>query len=80
MVPIDDDDVGPQRVTSGFAGVAGQMVETEYDGIVRPILTPEQHTAAMAYTISCVPALISYLYACAGFPVIATWIDAINKG
>ena len=54
IVPIDDD-VKQQRVTSGFAGEAGQRVETEYDGIVRPILTPEQHTAANAYTISCVP-------------------------
>ena len=81
MVPIyDDDDAKPQRVTSGFAGAAGQLVETEYNGIVRPILTPEQHTAAMAHSISCVPALISYLHACAGFPVIVTWIEAINKG
>ena len=81
MVPTDDDDdVEPQRVTLGFAGAAGQKVETEYDGGVRPILTPEQHTAASAYTIPCVQALISYLHACAGFPVIPTWIDAINKG
>ena len=56
-------------------------METEYKGIVRPLqLTPAQHTAANAYTISCVPALISYLHACAGFPVTETWIDAINKG
>ena len=80
MVPIDDDDVEQQRVASGFAGTVGQRVETEYNGIVQPILTPEQHTTTNAYTISCVPALISYLHACAGFPVIATWIDAINKG
>ena len=60
---------------------AGQRVETEYKGIVRPIqLTIEQHTATNAYTISCVPALISYLHACAGFPVVTTWIKATNKG
>ena len=41
MVPIDDDDVEPQRVTSGFAGAAAQKVETKYDGVIRPILTPE---------------------------------------
>ena len=80
MVPIDDD-AEQQRVTSGFAGAAGQRVETEYKGIVRPLqLTPAQHTAANAYTISCVPVLTSYLHACAGFPVTTTWIDAINKG
>ena len=80
MVPIDDD-AEQQRVTSGFAGAAGQRVETEYKGKVQPLqLIPAQHTAANTYTISWVPALISYLHACAGFPVIATWIDAINKG
>ena len=41
MVPIDDDDVEPQRVTSGFAGAASQIVEIEYDGTVRPIFTLE---------------------------------------
>lgn len=43
-------------------------------------MTAEEHTAANAYRIANIPALISYLYACAGFPVIATWIYAINKG
>ena len=33
-----------------------------------------------AYRIANIPALISYLHACAGFPVISTWIYAINKG
>ena len=68
MVPIDDDDGEQQRVTLGFAWAVSQRAETEYNGIVRPILTPEQHTAANAYTISCVPAFISYLHTCAGFP------------
>ena len=80
MVPIDDEDE-QQRVTSGFAGAIDQRVESEYKGIVWPIkLTTEQLTAVNAYTILCVPALISYLHACADFPVIATWIEAINKG
>ena len=42
-------------------------------------MTSEQHTATNAYTITNVPALISYLHAFARFPVIATWIYAINK-
>ena len=44
------------------------------------MLTPEEHTAANAYHMTNVPSLISYLHACAGFPVLTTWIHAINKG
>ena len=87
MVPINDVSsmVEYQKVnmslTSGFTGATGQRVETGYDGVVSPILlTVEQHTAANTHTISCVSALISYLHACASFPVIVTWIIATNKG
>ena len=82
MVPIDDW-AAEQRVkeTTNFAGAAMKCIETDYNGIIRPILlTSEQHTAANAYAITNIPALISYLHACAGFPKIVTWIFAINKG
>ena len=82
MVPLDDD-AEEQRVKepTGFVGVTSHWIETDYNGVVRLLLlTSEQHTEANAYSISNVPALISYLHACAGFPVIATWIYAINKG
>ena len=84
LVPIDDR-ATEQRVkkqeTSMFTGTANQCIETDFDGTVHPILlTAEQHTAANAYRIANIPALISYLHACAGFPVIATWMYAINKG
>ena len=66
---------------SMFTGTANQCIETDFNGIVRLILlTTEQHTAANAYRIANIPALISYLHACAGFPIIATWTYAINKG
>ena len=42
-------------------------------------MTAVEHTAANAYRNVNILALISYLHACAGFPVIATWIYAINK-
>ena len=84
LVPIDDC-AAEQRVKERellmFVGTASQCIETGYDGIVRPILlTSEQHTTANAYSITNIPALISYLHVCAGFPVIATWIYVINKG
>ena len=84
LVPIDDH-AAEQRVnkqeTLMFAGSASQWIETDYNGVVRLILlTAEQHTAANAYSIANIPALISYLHACAGFSVIATWIYTINKG
>ena len=84
LVPIDDR-ATEQRVkeqeTSMFAGTANQCIETDYNSIVRPILlTAEQHTVTNAYSIANIPALISYLHACAGFLVIAIWIYAINKG
>ena len=50
-----------------FAGTASQLIETDYNGVVRPILlTSEQYTAANAYSIANIPALISYLHACTG--------------
>ena len=83
MVPIDDR-AAEQRVKekTNFAGAAmNNSIETDYNGIIRPILlTSKQHTAANAHAITNIPALISYLHACAGFPVIATWIFVINKG
>ena len=84
MVPINDH-AKEQRVKEKespmFAGTVSQWIETNYNGVVRPILlTSEQHTAANAYSIANIPALISYIHACAEFPVIATWIYAINKG
>ena len=85
MVPIDGVVAEKQRVemllTLGFSGAIRQRMETEYKGIVCPILlTTELHTAANTYKISCIPALILYMQACAGFPMIATWNNAINKG
>ena len=84
LVPIDDratEQRAKRREPSMFAGNARHSMEIDYDGIVEPILlTTEEHTAANAYRIANIPALISYLHACAGFPVIATWIYAINKG
>ena len=66
---------------TGFSGATSQWIETDYDGIVYPILMmSKQHITANAYNITNVPALISYLHACAGFPVTATWIYTINKG
>ena len=84
LVPINNH-ATEQRVkhreTSGFTSTARQCDETDYDGVVQPILlTAEEHTAANAYRITNIPVLISYLHARAGFPVIATWIYAINKG
>ena len=82
MVPIDDQ-AEEQRVKekNGFAGAAIKCIETDYNGVIQLILlTSEQHPAANAYAITNVPALISYLHTCAGFPVIVTWIYVINKG
>ena len=81
VISIDNDAKG-QRVKEpvGFAGATSYWIETDYNVIVRPILlTSKQHTMANAYSISNVPALISYPHACVGFPVIVTWIHAINK-
>ena len=70
-----------EKESLGFAGTASQWIETDYDGVVRPFfLTSEQHTTANAYSIANIPAIISYLHAYVGFPVIATWIYTINKG
>ena len=91
MVPIDDrtDRTTDQRVkhqeptmfASLVPGTAQHSMKIDYGDVVEPILlTAEEHTAANAYRITNIPALISYLHACAGFPVIATWIHAINKG
>ena len=56
-----------------FAGTASQWIETDYNGVVRPFFfTSEQHTTTNAYSIANIPTLISYIHACAGFPVIAT--------
>ena len=81
IVPKNEEQRVKEKESSGFAGTASQWIETDYDGVVRPILLPsEQHTAANAYSIANIPALISYLHACAGFPVIVVWIYGINKG
>ena len=82
IVPINDH-AEEQRVkeTTCFVGATSQWIGTDYNGVVRPILLPsEQHTAANAYAITNIPSLVSYLHACAGFLVIATYIYAINKG
>ena len=74
MIPIDDN-AEEQRLTepTDFAGATSQWIETDYDGVVCPILlTSEQHTAANTYNILNVPTLISYLHSCAGFLVIVT--------
>ena len=66
---------------SGFASTTSQCIDTDFGGVVHPfLLTSEQQTATNAITITNVLALISYLDACAVFPIIATWIYAINKG
>ena len=66
MVPIDDraeEQRMKEKESLGFAGTASQWIETDYDGVVRPILlTSEQHTAANAYSIANIPALIFYLH------------------
>ena len=84
MVPINDcaeEQKVKEKESLGFSGTASQWIETDYDGVVRPILlTSEQHTAANAYSITSILALISYHHACAGLPVIVTWIYVINKG
>ena len=72
MVPVDYN-VGEQRVkeSTGFAGATSQLIKTNYDGVVRPILLmSKQHIAANASTITNVSTLISNLHACARFPVI----------
>ena len=88
LVPLDDR-TEEQRVKSRqpsmFAslvpGTAQHSMKIDTNDITAPILlTPEEHTAANAYCMTNIPALISYLHACAGFPVLATWIYAINKG
>ena len=81
IVPKNEEQRVKEKESSGFAGTASQWIETDYDGVIRPILLiSEQHTVVNAYNITNIPALISYLHACTGFPVIATWIYAINKG
>ena len=84
LVPIDDratEQRVKHREPSRFAGTARQYTETDYDWVIQPILlTAEEHTAANAYRIANFPAAISYLHTCTGFPVIVTWIYAINKG
>ena len=56
-------------------------METEYKGIALPIaLSVTQHTAANAYNIECILALISYLHITVGFPVKEIWLAATNKG
>ena len=70
-----------EQKTSVFASTASQWIETNYNDVVQHILlTTEQHTTANAYSIANIPALISYFHACASFPVIATWMYAIDKG
>ena len=62
-------------------GTAQHSMQIDYNDVTAPfLLSDEKHTAANAYCITNIPALISYLHACVGFPVIATWIHAINKG
>ena len=39
-----------------------------------------QHRVSVAYSIKCVPKLVRYLHAAAGFPVKKMWIAAIAKG
>ena len=46
----------------------------------RNIIEISQHRASIAYSIKCVPKLIRYLHASAGFPVKEMWIAAIAKG
>ena len=76
LVPIDDratEQRVKHREPSMFAGTARHCIETDFNGVVQPILlTVEEHTAANAYRIANIPALISYLHACAGFHIIAT--------
>ena len=82
MIPIDDN-AEEQRVKepTGFTEATSHWIEPDNNGAVRPILLmSKQHTAANAYNITNVTALISYLHICAGFLVIATWIYVINKG
>ena len=73
-----DDRATEQRMKhwepSLFASTARHCNKTDYDGVVQPIfLIAEEHTAAAnSYRIANIPALISYLNACARFPVIAT--------
>ena len=54
-------------------GTAQHSMKIDYDGVTATILlSPGEHTVANAYQINNIPALISYLHLCAGFPVIAT--------
>ena len=46
----------------------------------RNIVKISQHWASIAYSIKCVPKLIKYLHAAAGFPVKKMWIAATAKG
>ena len=46
----------------------------------RNIVETSQHRASIAYRIKCVPKLIRYLHAAAGFPVKEMWLAAIAKG
>ena len=52
-----------------FAGTVSQWIETDYDGVVQSILlTSEQDTAANAYIIANILALISYVPHLRWFP------------
>ena len=74
MIPIDNN-TEEQRVKEPIecTVATSYWIKADYNGVVRPyLLTPEQHTANNASNISNVPAFISYLHACADFPVIVT--------
>ena len=46
----------------------------------RNIVEISQHRASIAYSIKCVPKIIRYLHAAAGFPVKKMWVATIAKG
>ena len=45
----------------------------------RNIVELSQHRASIVYSIKCIPKLIKYLHASAGFPVKEMWIIVITK-
>ena len=55
-------------------------VTTNAPTTTRNIVEISQHRASIAYSIKCVPKLIKYLHAAAGFPVKEMWIATIAKG
>ena len=65
MVPADDTQV---------------MQYEQPPTLTRNIVKIFQHRASIVYSIKCVPKLIKYLHAAAGFPMKEIWMSAIAKG